>query len=169
MGYEGDPEEGKELGPRARPSRRAKIRVRSQTLSPTLTGTASLSRRPKPPQRFAEGSQFCRCLFAPDIIKGSLLMPPGMPRCNGAPGGGIPLQQARMRGQAMVILYRLFRGSRCSAPAFIFPFSFVRSLQCTSLSALSSYRSEPRLRYRLSNERTLFKYQNARNPPFDPC
>ena len=119
MGYEGDPEEGKELGPRARPSRRAKIRVRSQALSLTLTRTASLSRRPKPPQRLAEGSQFRRCLFAPDIIKGPPLMQPGMLRYNGAPGGGIPLQQARTRGQGMVMLCRLFRGSRCSAPAFV--------------------------------------------------
>jgi hypothetical protein len=46
-------------------------------------------------------------------------MQPGVLRCNGAPGEGIPLQQARARGQEMVMLYRLFRGNmRCTCISF---------------------------------------------------
>ena len=48
-------------------------------------------------------------------------MRPGMLQCNGASGGGIPLQQARTQGQEMVMLDRLFRESKCDAPAFLFP------------------------------------------------
>ena len=46
-------------------------------------------------------------------------MQPGVLQCNGAPGEEIPLQQARTRGQEMVMLYRLFRGNmRCTCISF---------------------------------------------------
>src|SRR6202034_101902 len=102
LGYEGDPEEGKELGPRARQSRRAKIRVRNQAFVPERRHCQG------DPSHLSGSLKACRFLSAPDILKGPPLMQPGMLRCNGAPGEGIPLQQARTRGQEMVMLYRLF-------------------------------------------------------------
>ena len=98
-------------------------------------------------------------------------MRPGMLQCNGTPGGGIPLQQARTRGQEMVTLDRLFRGSRCGAHLhFSSLISLVQGLPYMSLSVLSSYQSEPGFQDIACPINELYLIcQTARNLPFDPC